>query len=532
MNKILFLILCTSLFPFHSVAQPTINWEKSFGGTQDELGYSIIQTNDGGYIVAGSTTSNDNDVSGNHGIYSDFWVIKMNNIGTIQWQKCYGGTNNEGATSIIQTTDGGYAIAGYATSTDGDVTGNHGGQDYWVVKINSGGTIQWEKSYGGSGEDYASKIIQTYDGGYTIIGYTYSGDGDVTGYHGSGDCWLVKTDNAGTIQWQKCYGGSRLDQANSFVQTADSGFAIAGLTNSSDGDVTGWHNGYDTNVSYYTYDYWIVKTNAIGNIQWEKSYGGSWYDEANSILQTNDRGYIVAGESGSIDGDVTGDHSYSNDAWVIKLDSSGTLKWEKCYGGSNEDWANSIFQDNDGGYVFAGATNSSNGDVTGFHGDVDYWIVKIDTSGSIIWKECLGGTGGDEANAVIQTSDNGYAIAGWSKSIDGEVTGNHGNWDYWIVKLNSYSGIDEINNSALSVKIYPNPFSTSATMIINAGEINNNNSLHIYDMIGQEIRIINIGNNSQATIDREQLSSGMYFYKLVNNDNEILSTGKFVIVDR
>jgi len=529
MNKLFLFIIIFSIFTINCFSQPTINWQKSFGGAQDELGYSIIQTNDRGYIIAGSTTSNDDDISGNHSIYSDFWIVKINNTGTLQWQKCYGGTNNEGATSIIQTTDGGYAITGYATSTDGDVTGNHGGEDYWVVKINSTGTIQWEKSYGGTGDDYANKIIQTYDGGYAIIGYSYSSDGDVTGNHGNGDCWLVKTDSAGTIQWQKCYGGSQLDQANSIVQTADSGYAIAGYTNSSDGDVTGWHSGYDVNLSSYTFDFWVIKTNMSGTIQWENCYGGSWYDEANAILQTSDGGYILAGETGSIDGDVTGDHANSNDDWVIKLDSTGTLQWEKCYGGSIGDWANSIIVDNGGGYVFAGTVNSNDGDVTGFHGDVDYWIVKIDTSGSIVWEECLGGSAGDEANAIIQTSDNGYAIAGWSKSIDGEVTGNHGNWDYWIVKLNSFSGIDELNNSSSSVKIYPNPFTTNATLFINKKETHCNTSLYIYDMIGEEIRCINVSNNSQIIINREQLSGGMYFYKLINNNKEVLATGKFII---
>lgn len=179
-------------------ATGNVEWQKTLGGSDYfDLAHSIQQTSDGGYIVAGESSSNDGDVTGNHGL-RDFWIIKLNTTGDIEWQKCFGGSNDDEARSIQQTTDGGYIVAGNSLSDDGDVTENHGGRDFWVVKLDSTGNIEWQKSYGGSNDDGAHFIRQTEDGGYIIAGNSESNDGDVTGNHGEGDFWIVKLVGDGT----------------------------------------------------------------------------------------------------------------------------------------------------------------------------------------------------------------------------------------------------------------------------------------------------------------------------------------------
>ncbi len=385
---------------------------------------SIQQTSDGGYIIAGETYSDNGDVSGNHGNY-DYWIVKLDSLGVLQWQKCLGGSAEDKAESIQQTTDGGYIIAGYTTSNDGDVSGNRGNYDYWIVKLDSLGVLQWQKCLGGTSGELANSIEQTNDAGYIIAGYTVSNDGDVSGNHGSADCWIVKLDSLGALQWQKCLGGSSSDRASSIHQVTNGGYIIVGRTYSNDGDVSGNNGGWD---------YWIVKIDSLGTIQWQKCMGGSSSDHAYSIQQTSDTGYIIAGYSNSNDGDVSGNHG-NHDYWIVKIDSLGVLQWQKCLGGSEGETSQSIKQTTDAGYIITGGTYSNNGDVSGSNGSTDYWIVKIDSLGILQWQKCLGGSFTDYAYSIQQTTDAGFIIAGYSNSNDGDVSGNHGNYDYWVVKL-------------------------------------------------------------------------------------------------
>ena len=191
-------------------AQPTIEWAKAFGGTEADQAQSIQQTSDGGYVVTGMTISNNGDVFGNHGGL-DFWILKLDFLGTVKWKKVYGGSDNDRPNSIKQTTDGGFVVAGHTLSNNGNVSGNHGYYDAWVLKLDSIGIIQWQKTLGGTDWEEASDIEQTTDGGYILVGWSSSTDGDVSQNHGSLDYWIVKLDYAGNIQWQKSYGGSNED---------------------------------------------------------------------------------------------------------------------------------------------------------------------------------------------------------------------------------------------------------------------------------------------------------------------------------
>ncbi|MDR3273636.1 MAG: T9SS C-terminal target domain-containing protein [Flavobacteriaceae bacterium] len=428
MKNILFSLIAFSLAGIAAAQTqaPAIEWQKCLGGSGNDYASSIQQTSDGGYIVAGSTYSNDGNVSGNHG-NSDGWVVKLNPSGEIDWQKCLGGSSYDSVSSILQTSDGGYIVAGYTLSNDGDVSGNHGnGGDGWVVKLDASGNLLWKKCLGGSDLDGFYEIQQTSDGGYIVAGSTKSNDGNVSGNHGNSDGWVVRLDASGNLLWQKCLGGSGEDSVSSIQQTSDGGYIVAGHTESNDGDVSGNHGGGDG---------WVVKLDASGNLLWQKCLGGSYEDYA-SICQTSDGGYIVAGSTYSNDGDVSGNHG-GKDGWVVKLNPSGEIDWQKCLGGSSRDDASSIQQTSDGGYIVAGYTHSNDGDVLGNHRNTDGWIVKLDASGNLLWQKCLGGSSEDSASSIQQTSDGGYIVAGSTKSNDGDVSGNHGDYYYdaWVVKI-------------------------------------------------------------------------------------------------
>jgi hypothetical protein len=381
--------------------------------------------------VAGGTESNDGDVSGNHGAY-DYWVVKLNSSGNIEWQKCLGGTSYDVANSIQQTSDGGFIVSGYTGSNDGDVSGKYGATDYWIVKLNSSGDIEWQKCLGGIYDDFAYSIQQTNDGGFIVAGFKESNESDMSGNHGAIDALVVKLNSSGDIEWQKCLGGTNVDQAFSIQQTSDGGFIVAGGTWSNDGDMSGNHGGSD---------YWVVKLNSSGDIEWQKCLGGTDYDGASSIQQTSDGGFIVTGGKVSNDGDVLVNHG-DYDAWVVKLNSSGDIEWQKCLGGTNVDQAFSIQQTSDGGFIVAGGTWSNDGDMSGNHGGSDYWVVKLNSSGDIEWQKCLGGTDYDGASSIQQTSDGGFIVTGGKVSNDGDVLVNHGDYDAWVVKLNSSGNIE------------------------------------------------------------------------------------------
>jgi VWFA-related protein len=412
-------------------AGPQILWQKALGGRDRDEAYSITQSSDGSYVVAGFTESNDGDVSGKHGGWYDFWVVKLRSSdGSIIWQRTLGGSGYDEATSITQSSDGSYLVAGRTYSNDGDVSGNHGGRDFWVVKLRpSDGSIIWQKTLGGSSTDEATSITQSSDGSYVVAGWTGSNDGDVSGNHGGYDFWVVKLrPSDGSIIWQKTLGGSDVDRAYSITQSSDGSYVVAGYTRSNNGDVSGNHG---------RADYWVVKLRpSDGSIIWQKTLGGSNDDEAYSIIESTDGSYVVAGSTESNDGDVSGNHGY-RDYWVVKLrPSDGSIIWQKTLGGSGVDRAYSITQSSDGSYVVAGRTFSTDGDVSGNHGGGDFWVVKLNPSdGSIIWQKTLGGINDDEAYSIIESTDGSYVVAGWTLSYDGDVSGYHGGWDFWVVKL-------------------------------------------------------------------------------------------------
>jgi hypothetical protein len=425
-------------------AQPEIEWQRCLGGTGYDNGFFAQQTSDGGYILTGRTSSSDGDVIGFHG-GQDIWVVKLSLTGDIQWQKCLGGTGVEYGNSIQQTTDGGYILTGYAESND-SVFHN----DLWVIKLSSTGEIEWQQFHGGINTEWGESIQQLPNGEYIISGIAASNDGDVSGNHGDFDIWVVKLSSAGDIQWQKCLGGIGREYGESIQQTSDGGYIVGGRTTSNDGDVSGNHGGQDI---------WVVKLSSAGDIQWQKCLGGSGEDIGAFTQQTSDGGYIVgAATTASNDGDVVGNHGGEGDVWVVKLSSTGHIEWQKCLGGTGGENSFSNLQMVNGGYIVSGSTRSNDGDVSGNHGGQDIWVVKLSSAGDIQWQKCLGGSVNENSYSIQQTTDGGYILTGRTSSSDGDVIGFHGYYDVWVVKLSPViTESPAFRTKSTSLQIFPNP---------------------------------------------------------------------------
>ena len=504
-------------------SQPIIEWQKCLGGSGYDEMDALTQLPGGGYIMLGWTTSDDGDVFGLHGYNADYWLVRLNESGGKIWQQPLGGLGYDKGTCVAVCSDGGYVVAGNSTSDDNYVSGHHGtGQftDYWVARTDSSGNILWQNSYGGTHDDGAKSIIQLSDGGYIAAGYSYSEDGDVTGHHDTyavADYWIIRLDASGTLLWQKSLGGSSDEFASTIIPTADGNFIVSGSSGSSDGDVNGHHG----NSWIPATDYWIVKLELSGNILWNNSFGSNGTDNTGNIQQTADGGLILSGTTFSNDGDVSGNHGAS-DYWIVKLDSAGLLQWQKCLGGSDYDIGRSVIQPTSGGYVTCGYSYSNNGDVTGNHGDYDYWIAGMSSSGGLLWQKSLGGSGEDDAFDIIECRDGGYTVAGLTRSANnGDVYGMHGYVDAWIVKLGSMVvGIqnDPVENAAAeNIILYPNPVIDEAYMEL-FSEKNQSVSIEILDLAGRRVEMYSVNateGKNKLVIPLRDSPAGIYFLRIL-----------------
>lgn len=377
---------------------------------------------------------------------------------SIQWQKTFGGNLADGTgcfncEPVITrlTSDSGFVVAGSSLSgVSGLKTDTcRGGQDYWVIKLDSNRVIQWQKTYGGNGDDRLRVLTTTLDGGYIIAGTSGSGkSGDKTdpGYSPVAfpDMWILKLNSKGAIQWQKTIGGLLSDVPQSIVQNKDSSYVIGAWSGS---DSTG---NKTTHLKSASSDYWVVKLSSSGNIVWQYDYGGQSIYSTSTLTclnKTNDDGYIMAGISTAAIGttgvgnDKTDTCRGGSDYWIVKINGNGIKQWDKTIGGSRSDAPASILQTSDNGYLVTGySTSDSTGDKTensiGLTHIDDYWIVKLDNSGHIQWQNTIGGYNADYAKDAQQTADGGYIIAGFSDSpIYADKTEASEMTDYWLVKL-------------------------------------------------------------------------------------------------
>ncbi len=411
---------------------PEIEWQNSIGGSLTDWGSACFSKN-GQYAIAGGTFSTNGDIVGHIGSI-DFLFLLLDSTGIIETQKCYGTSNAESVVSMAALTNGGFILGGYHAAPLNP--------DFYIAKIDSAGNSVWIKSYGSEDDDGVESIIELNNGNFIAVGYSDSEGDDVSNHYGSdlySDYWVVNLDPDGNINWEHNYGGTLDDNPLSINETKDHGLIITGYSTSNDIDVSGNHGNRDG---------WVVKIDSVGVIQWQKSYGGTLDDYIYSTVVLNDGSYILAGLSGSSDGDLT-DHIGQDDCWIIKIDSTGEIIWQKIYGGTLDDEAWKIHQTFDNGFIVCGRSESSDGDLTENKGGLDYWVYKVDSIGTMEWQKSFGGSELDVAHDITQTIDSGYIITGWANSDDGDIIGNHGGTDCWTIKLKKecinvsyYSDID------------------------------------------------------------------------------------------
>ena len=420
---------------------PSVQWQNTLGSTSYEFLNTIDQTSDGGYIMGGYTDSNiGGDKSENSWGADDYWIVKMDNAGNIVWENTVGGGNYDKLYAVEETPDGGYIVGGQSLSGGGwgdKSESNKGGYDYWIVKLDEDGVVEWDRSYGGLGNDQLYNVQPTSDGGYIIAGTSDSGiSGDKTENRvGNSDYWVIKTDASGNIIWQNDIGGLMFDNVYSAYETADGGYILGGTS-------TSGISGDKTAGNYGVVDYWIVKLNSAGTVVWDKTIGGTLNDYLYAVIPTADGGSIACGMSESgLTGNKTDNTNGLYDYWVVKLDNSGNITWQNSIGGTGNDYAfvNAIDQTSDGGYAIAGYSQSLiSGDKTEANtGSWDYWILKINSTGSILWQTVLGGVSGDYANAISATTDGGFIVGGFSYSSAGGDKDEDaiGDADFWIIRL-------------------------------------------------------------------------------------------------
>ena len=355
--------------------------------------------------------------------------------------KTLGGSKNESAQAVVNTTDGGYAILGHTQSMDGDVTNKFNeSYDYWILKYDSTNQIQWQKTYGGSADDRGTDITQTIDGGYAVIGKSKSSDGEVSENAGYDDFWMIKLDENGSITWDYSFGYAGSDVPYSIIQTSDNGFLVSGVLDVSASNGQG-NRASSTQRRHAGGDYWVIKLNANGIKEWSNYYGGAFTDTAYDAIQTADNSYIVVGSSDSADVDISNNKG-SYDFWAIKISETGTLIWEKSYGGDQVDEAHAISKTADGNYIIVGDTRSNDLDISQNNGAADLWVIKITPEGDLIWEKTLGGSSFDVGRAISKTQDNGFLISGSSRSTNGNLTDNKGQNDAWVVKINNSGNLE------------------------------------------------------------------------------------------
>lgn len=449
-------------FFFTQISYSQNAWLKIFGGDNCDYLNEIHETPDGGYIAAGSTQSFG---AGDH----DVWIIKLDSLGNLMWQKTFGDEQSQSARSITQTDDNGYLIA----AATNNFSGGNDNADLWLIKINEYGDSLWTKNIGGSDRDRPSEIIKLSTGGYAVVGQTDS-------YGAGGDSWIVKINPSGEIVWEKNYGGNLLDHTYSVAETSDGGFILAGET------VSNVQNPRDI---------WVFKTDSLGQIIWIKTYDHQTHIERATHIQTTDGGYII---SGTI-------YLSPYQFWLMKIDSSGNIIWERTY---NREKAISVTSTQDGGFIAIGSGVENGGVIK---------LVKTDSMGNPTFTKSYGEGWG---TYIENTRDGGYIIS---------ATGNGGLgcWDWIVIKIDKIvTGLQNLPNLVPKMfhldQNFPNPFNSITTIGFSV-KSKDHFELTIYDQAGKQIKLLlnQMKTPGKYTVswngkdDNEKVvSSGIYFYRL------------------
>ena len=407
-----------------------LEFVETLGGSKNDAFNAVKATTDGGYITAGYTQSNNGDILEKTNTSFDFLISKFSSKNILEWQKTFGGSDDDRATAIVQTLDGGFAVLGFAKSTDIAVSENAGSKDFWLLKLTSNGNLLWEKSFGFSGADYGTDLIETKEGGFLITGVLDVSASDGQGSakstatkHSGGDYWAIKTDNTGALEWSRFFGGSFTEVPLGVLETDAHNFVIVGSSDSKD---------FNISNNKGSYDFWIIKISTEGTLLWEKSFGGSEIDEAKAITTTNDGNFIIVGDTRSTDKNVSKNNGAA-DIWVLKVSEEGTLLWEKTIGGTNFDAARAVSRTQDNGYLISGSSRSLD---NGFEnkGQNDALILKIDKNGNLLWQKTFGGSEIDFLYGVVELENTAIIGVGESSSSDKDIKENKGFTDALIIQ--------------------------------------------------------------------------------------------------
>jgi len=527
MSKFFFFFL---LFSFKIAAcQLQIDWQQSYGGTDDEVSCDMIKL-DVGYIIIGSTLSTDGLVSFNHGGY-DIWVIRIDNTGNIIWEKTLGGSGLDYAWSAFQTSDtSGIFILGLSSSIDGDIINDPypGISNNWMVKISEEGDILWSKKFGTpNGMIFQKSATPTSDGGFVFGAMASESGGCVTMHYGYTDAWISKIDEAGEIEWDLTVGSSDFEAINDIIPTPDGGYiaAMNGYSNDSTGNMR-------CNSLNYSSDAIVYKINNQGEEEWQHCYGGSSKDLIFSIAPVAD-GYIIAGLTFSFDGDLenAGNHGGSDfaDCWIFKIDLIGNIIWSKCYGGSEGEGSYSILQSPDGNFLVFGETTSKNGDVLGNNTynpwEHSIWIFKINPTGQLLWQQCIGGLGSEYFGGVTQFEANRYAISAmmeYGPSCDVNCSNfipetGFNNWQFVVTDLTDSTVFNSVNISKYEdLHVFPNPAKNKLTFRRSGNQSERGCLIEILDVNGKIVHTQQFP-SSHDNIDISFLKSGFYILRYTAN---------------
>ncbi len=437
-----FLAVWTALFPDSAAARPISNpaifWQACVGSHADDTFHAVEPTPDGGCIAVGVMTLPPVDTRTVHG-RRELLAVKYAKSGTQEWKKTFGGFENDEACDLVVLADGSSLVVGSTGSPQGDVSGYHGCNDLWAVRLDASGNIRWQKAFGGSLEDFGFGVVTASDGSFVIAGATSSTDGDVSGNHGGSDAWLIRLDDAGNLLWQTCIGGKGDDMAFDVIRGIDEGFVAVGrldrLPTVEDVDLQ--TNGLGNVLA--------AKLAADGTIAWQSDFGGWEEDVGYGIATAADGTYIIAGMSRSYNASSR-DHLGGDDAWVLDIDSTGHMLWNKVFGGWADDCLRSIKPMADGNFICIGTTSSANasGDVGGLHGNSsDVWLVAVDGEGGLLWQRCLGGRDTDAGYDAYDLSDGSFrAVGAGSPRGEHDIAGGGTGQDAWILTVSEGDSSD------------------------------------------------------------------------------------------
>lgn len=513
MKKVLLIVIIMIVASNAFAQAPFIQWQRALGGPNPDFGQSIIKTIDNNIALIGTTGSSVSwpDIHNQHQLFAgatDIWFVKFDNTGSINFNSCFGGGYDEYGYGITETSSGRIALFGTANSDDQYVTGVHGGilDDYWLVQLDSVFNVQWEHCYGNIYFDRGYALKSTNDNGFILLGQADGDGGDITNAQGSYDAWAVKTDSAGNIQWQIPLGGNYDENGNCIMLTEDGGYLMGCIRSSVNGNIS---------CTDAQKEIWVVKLDSTGVIQWDHCYGGSGYDGISAFLPASNGSYYAAGYSSSIDGDISHPNGML-DGWLFKADSVGNIIWEKSFGGSDWDAFTSMTYTSDHAIVCSGGSRSPE---FNFHGgNMDAYVVKIDTSGNLIWQSCYGGSGDDYSNSIVEASDSSLFFVGYSTSDDGDLNHNYGDKDMWVVKLESPTSVGLAANENMVYNL--SAYHSNGLLKINFISLRPENfAFKIYDLSGRELNTFNY--RSQAGENHYEksieLNHGIYLLQIISS---------------